>query len=470
MDQRHSWRGIVDVAAHRLALLDEETNEQHDVRDIFVGFGDVANVHEERTHVGAGQYSSRLVFADSDKDDAHVPGLGSLLAYLDQLHPPAAPIYNLADHRRFITIQNFEAPLFRRVVRNVVATPTKRARPTLAYDTHAVTFTKRIRQTRVIRERVVEESSPSRRGRQGTQGPPGERGARGEQGEQGERGARGERGRTLVPSPAYGELVRKPRPQRQRRTLLLEAPAAGLALPARGARKQTVVHISHPPRHTHFDFSSYYCRRAKSTKAARAIIPEFPPIVFARRTAQAQPTHEKTKITRNIFSENCFFILRRARDIPKYEIPKIKNTRAIIPEIPSPVFARRARAEMPFQPSRTHARIPEYLTNIFFVRNIRITAREIPKKNHARGNSGQYFYLSTRARSENNTRANSGNSPNNIFATRAHHDGNYAGKSEKNTRAYSGNYPPADNNAALVDGSFREGACHKRCTLPSRTR
>ena len=81
-----SWRGIVDVEADRVALRDEE-GAPHDIQDLFVGVDAIATVRQRTVEVGAGIRHTVLTW-DGEQDetptDDQVPGLASLLRYLEE--------------------------------------------------------------------------------------------------------------------------------------------------------------------------------------------------------------------------------------------------------------------------------------------------------------------------------------------------------------------------------------------------
>ena len=87
---RLSWRGIIDVEADRVALRDDE-GAPHDIRDLFVDVDAIATVRERTVEIGGGIRHTVLTW-DGEQDetptDGQVPGLASLLRYLEEDRAP----------------------------------------------------------------------------------------------------------------------------------------------------------------------------------------------------------------------------------------------------------------------------------------------------------------------------------------------------------------------------------------------
>jgi hypothetical protein len=116
---RLSWRGIVDVEADRVALRDE-TGAPTDIRDLFVGVDDIGVVREVVTAIGGGATHTSLTWDNDDPPtDSKVPGLASLLRYLDEERPTTKNIYV----NRFLTyrphIDEHHEHLHKRIVQTV---------------------------------------------------------------------------------------------------------------------------------------------------------------------------------------------------------------------------------------------------------------------------------------------------------------------------------------------------------------
>ena len=84
-----SWRGIVDIEADSLALRDG-VGSSADIRDLFLAVSRVAGVRTAAVPIGGGFQHETLTWNDEDggePTDAQVPGLASLLRWLDAERP-----------------------------------------------------------------------------------------------------------------------------------------------------------------------------------------------------------------------------------------------------------------------------------------------------------------------------------------------------------------------------------------------
>jgi hypothetical protein len=107
---RLSWRGIIDVEADRVALRDAE-GAPHDIRDLFLLRDDIGTVREVSTEIGGGLTYTTLSWNDEDDQpptDDQVPGLASLLRYLDEDRPAKTiNIYATRNYRPVIAEYTF---------------------------------------------------------------------------------------------------------------------------------------------------------------------------------------------------------------------------------------------------------------------------------------------------------------------------------------------------------------------------
>ena len=72
--------GLAIIRAHQIHLVEDD--ETREIREIFVPFDNVSTVSERTVDIGQGRTYSELVW-NEPIDDRHVPGLDSLLRYLD---------------------------------------------------------------------------------------------------------------------------------------------------------------------------------------------------------------------------------------------------------------------------------------------------------------------------------------------------------------------------------------------------
>ena len=78
--QPQQLTGLTQVRAHRIYLVEDDATRE--IREIFVPFENVSTVSERTVDIGQGRSYSELVW-NEPVDDEHVPGLESLLRYLD---------------------------------------------------------------------------------------------------------------------------------------------------------------------------------------------------------------------------------------------------------------------------------------------------------------------------------------------------------------------------------------------------
>jgi len=147
MFSQSTWRGTREIEADRIALRDDEGVPQ-DVRDLFVGADAVAITRVVEAPVGPGLPNAAQLTWDDEAGtpptDAQVPGLASLLAFLEQERPP----------------------------RHVHVTTQRHYRPT---DENWTFLTRRLLATRTQRTATVLVETPSL-SRRGVQGKPGRNG------------------------------------------------------------------------------------------------------------------------------------------------------------------------------------------------------------------------------------------------------------------------------------------------------
>ena len=109
---RLSWRGIIDVEADRVALRDDE-GAPHDIRDLFVNVEDIGTVREVLTDIGGGFTHTTLTWNNEDDQpptDDQVPGLASLLRFLDEDRPQKTyHIYATRNYRPVIDEYTFHS-------------------------------------------------------------------------------------------------------------------------------------------------------------------------------------------------------------------------------------------------------------------------------------------------------------------------------------------------------------------------
>ena len=95
-DSNLSWDNS-DYAFDSLALFDNDKDqgEPVDIRDLFVQkVSDVARVETKQYHIGGGLFDARLEWQEPINDE-RVPGLESLIKWLDERAPGSGPTYNV---------------------------------------------------------------------------------------------------------------------------------------------------------------------------------------------------------------------------------------------------------------------------------------------------------------------------------------------------------------------------------------
>ena len=74
----------IDLTVNSLALFVESEDDFKDIYDIFMDYNDIAVVEQSVVNVGGGVNYTTVDFNTEDVDDWHVPGLESMLTYLNE--------------------------------------------------------------------------------------------------------------------------------------------------------------------------------------------------------------------------------------------------------------------------------------------------------------------------------------------------------------------------------------------------
>ena len=104
-DSNLSWENSFDYVFDSLALFDNDKDqgEPVDIRDLFVQkVSDVAKVESKLYHIGGNLFDVRLEWQEPINDQ-RVPGLESLIEWLNERAPGSGPTYNV---RRTYYLQN----------------------------------------------------------------------------------------------------------------------------------------------------------------------------------------------------------------------------------------------------------------------------------------------------------------------------------------------------------------------------
>ena len=92
--------GLTIVRANEIWLTNPLTDETREVRDIFVPFANISTVYEQTHDIGQGRSYTTIEW-NEPIDDLHVPGLESLLRYLQTLRGAQGPTASAALRGRF---------------------------------------------------------------------------------------------------------------------------------------------------------------------------------------------------------------------------------------------------------------------------------------------------------------------------------------------------------------------------------
>ena len=95
--QPSTWRGTLEIEADRLALRDQR-GIPHEVQDLFVAVDAVTTPVLRETDVGGG-LPPQQTWQYENTTDQQVPGLASLLTYIDQERGPRT--YEVHTHRHY---------------------------------------------------------------------------------------------------------------------------------------------------------------------------------------------------------------------------------------------------------------------------------------------------------------------------------------------------------------------------------
>ena len=92
-----AWQCVYDYVYNSLALTENDARpgEPVDVPELFIQrISDVAKVEMKQYHIGGGRMHERLEWQEPVNDE-RVPGLESLIRWLNERTPGAGPTYNV---------------------------------------------------------------------------------------------------------------------------------------------------------------------------------------------------------------------------------------------------------------------------------------------------------------------------------------------------------------------------------------